>query len=89
MVNIQTDPSSRSQTRTPKIKNATVVLGRKSSRIAIFKLGVDPTQEVQYPELHRWMLEKMDRFRTVFSSRVRELSIVPEIVAPDEELPEE
>jgi len=28
MVNLQTNPSSHSQTRTPKIKNATVVLGR-------------------------------------------------------------
>lgn len=63
--------------------------GRKSSRIAIFKLGVEPAQESQYPELHRWMLEKMDRFRAVFAARVRELSIVPALDEPDEGPPEE
>lgn len=62
---------------------------RQASRIAIFKVGVDPAQEAQYPELHRWMLETMDRFRAVFAARVRELSIIPALGAPDEEPPEE
>jgi hypothetical protein len=63
--------------------------GRKSSRVAVFKLGVDPTQEEQYSDLHRWMLEKMDRFRAVFASRVRALSLILPLDAPDEEHPEE
>jgi Domain of unknown function (DUF4268) len=63
--------------------------GRNASRIAIFKVSVDPAQKAQYPELHRWMLEKMDRFRAVFAARVREISIVPALDAPDEESPEE
>ncbi len=51
----------------------------------MFKTDVDPAQEVQYPELHRWMLEKLDRFRTVFTSRVRELSLAPSLGSFDEE----
>jgi hypothetical protein len=62
--------------------------GRKASRIVIFKTGVDPAQEAQYPELHRWMLEKMERFRLVFAPRVRELSTDAVLDAPIEESPE-
>jgi Domain of unknown function (DUF4268) len=37
--------------------------GKKASRIALFKYGVDVSDEKQYPELHAWMLSKLDRFR--------------------------
>ncbi|MDR3416598.1 MAG: DUF4268 domain-containing protein [Nevskia sp.] len=63
--------------------------GRKASKIMLLKTGVDPAQEAQYPELHRWMLEKMDRFRSVFAPRVRELSTDTMLDAPGEEPPEE
>jgi hypothetical protein len=33
--------------------------------------------EEQYPELHAWMLSKMDRFRSVFGPRVKALSLSP------------
>ena len=46
---------------------------KKASRIVVYKNGVDPSDEKQYPELHAWMLMKMDRFRMVFAARVRAL----------------
>jgi Domain of unknown function (DUF4268) len=49
--------------------------GKKGSRIALFKLDVDPSDEKQYPELHAWMLAKMDRFKKVFAARVKSLSL--------------
>lgn len=61
--------------------------GRKASKVMILKTGVDPAQEAQYPELHRWMLEKMDRFRAVFAARVKELPIGPVLGTSDEEPP--
>ncbi len=63
--------------------------GRNASRIAIFHVGVDSSQEAQYPDLHRWMLDKMDRFRAVFTARVQELSLVPTLDAADDELLED
>jgi hypothetical protein len=42
-------------------------------RIALFKNGVDPSDEKQYPELHAWMLANMDRFRKVFAARIKSL----------------
>ena len=48
--------------------------GKKATRIAVYKAAVDPSSEEQFPELHSWMLAKMDRFRTVFATRVRSLS---------------
>jgi hypothetical protein len=49
--------------------------GKKGTRIAIYKSGVDPSDERQYPQLHSWMLEKMDRFKKVFAGRIRSLSL--------------
>lgn len=48
--------------------------GRKAMRIVLYKHGVDPSEEEQYPELHGWMLLKMDRFKAVFAGRVRAIS---------------
>jgi Domain of unknown function (DUF4268)/ABC transporter substrate binding protein len=62
--------------------------GKKASRIVLYKTGVDPSNEAQYPELHAWMLSKMERFRSVFGSRVKALSLAP-VTATDEDDGEE
>jgi hypothetical protein len=51
--------------------------GKKATRIALYELGVDPSDKKQYPELHAWMLTKMDRFRKVFAARIKSLSLSP------------
>jgi hypothetical protein len=48
---------------------------KKASRIALFRQGVDPADEVQRQDLHTWMLDKMERFRRVFAKRVRALTM--------------
>jgi hypothetical protein len=47
--------------------------GKKASRIALYLAGTDPSDENQREYQHRWMLEKMEKFRNVFSLRVRNL----------------
>lgn len=49
--------------------------GKKATRIAIFKYNVDPSDVRQYPELHAWMLAKMECFRRVFAARVKALPL--------------
>lgn len=49
--------------------------GKKASRIAIFRHDLDPTDSGHYPEIHRWMLAKMNRFQQVFADRVRLLKL--------------
>jgi hypothetical protein len=63
--------------------------GKKASRIALFKYGVDVSDEKQYPESHAWMLSKLDRFRDVFAPRVKSLPLLPPPVEEGEERPEE
>lgn len=57
--------------------------GKKATRIVLYKSGVDPSDEKQYPELHAWMLAKMDRFKTVFAPRIKSL-VLPSTAAPEE-----
>jgi hypothetical protein len=52
-------------------------LGNKRTRIALYKHGVDPTNEAQWPEQHAWILAKLDSFRSVFVPRIRSLSLSP------------
>lgn len=56
---------------------------KKASRIALFKLNSDPSEEATRRNQHVWMLEKMERFRAVFSSRVKALKIDAEKERPD------
>jgi hypothetical protein len=51
--------------------------GKKASRIAIFRHGVDPADETQREEQQAWMLAKMERFRKVFAERIKTLSLPP------------
>ncbi len=46
---------------------------KKASRIALFRTGVDPADEALRPDLHAWMLDKMERFLRVFAPRVKSL----------------
>ena len=50
---------------------------KKASRIALFRGEVDPSDPQQYPDLHAWMLAKMQRFRKVFADRVKNLDLGP------------
>jgi len=49
--------------------------GKKASRVAIYRHNVDPSISSEYYELHAWMLDKMQRFRSTFGPRIRELSL--------------
>ena len=44
--------------------------GKKACRITIIRNDVDPSDEQQYPELHSWMLDKMNRFKKAFAAPV-------------------
>lgn len=48
---------------------------KKASRIALLRLNTDPSDGTARREQHVWMLEKMERFRSVFSSRVKALKM--------------
>jgi len=64
--------------------------GKKACRIALFRLGANPSDASQFDELHAWMLSKMDRFKNVFASRVKTLSPTPTSnTTESEEMPEE
>jgi hypothetical protein len=58
--------------------------GKKATRIVIYKSGVDPADEKQYPELHAWMLAKMDRFKSVFAPRIKSLVLSSSTTTPEE-----
>jgi hypothetical protein len=57
--------------------------GRKRTRIEVHRPGIDGTDEKQYPELHAWMLDKMDRFKKVFVPRVKSLRLSDDNAAPE------
>ena len=48
---------------------------KKASRIAIYLPNVDPSDQIQINSLQTWMLDRMQRFRKVFSSRVKLLNL--------------
>lgn len=50
---------------------------KKASRIVIYRHNVDPADEAQRQELHEWMLSRMQRFKEVFATRVRNLDLEP------------
>jgi hypothetical protein len=62
--------------------------GKKASRIALYKQGVDPSDEKQYPEIQAWMLSKMEAFKKTFAGRVKALTLSP-LPDHDEEDPSE
>jgi hypothetical protein len=63
--------------------------GKKGTRIAIYRSGVNPADEKQYPQIHAWMLEKMDRFRRVFAPRIRSLPLSDLAAADGDEAEED
>ncbi|MDA8051626.1 MAG: DUF4268 domain-containing protein [Rhodospirillales bacterium] len=62
--------------------------GKKASRIAVYRDGVDPADPSQYDDLHKWMLDKMERFRTTFSERVKLLGSSGDTEPGEEETPD-
>jgi hypothetical protein len=62
--------------------------GKKAVRIVLYKNGVDPSDEKQYPELHAWMLTKMDRFRAVFAPRIKSLPLGGAAAPEESDTPE-
>lgn len=49
--------------------------GKKASRIALYRHDVDVADDKIYADIHAWMLDKMQRFRTAFGRRVKQLDI--------------
>lgn len=49
--------------------------GRKASRIVVYRQDVDPADEKIYPELHEWMLVRMEAFKRVFGPRLAALNL--------------
>lgn len=47
--------------------------GKKSSRVAIYKMNIDPLDESNWPEMLDWMQNSFDHFQQIFRSRVRTL----------------
>jgi hypothetical protein len=65
--------------------------GRMASRIVLFRHNSNVSDQDQWDELHAWMLSKMERFRSVFAERVRQLptSTFPGAASDDDEPPDE
>jgi len=57
---------------------------KKASRIVLYRFGADVTDEAQRQDLHAWMLAKMDKFRKVFTERVKMLPITVGVTNEDE-----
>jgi hypothetical protein len=64
--------------------------GKKATRIVLYRHGVDPSDEKQYSALHAWMLDKIERFRRTFATRVKALPLNSRVKsAPDDEPPDD
>jgi hypothetical protein len=48
---------------------------RIASRIALYKEGVDPAEEADWPNQHRWIADALVRLDRVFRPRVRRLEV--------------
>jgi hypothetical protein len=48
--------------------------GRRASRVATYLKGVDIADRGDWPRQHRWIIEQLQRFRTVFKERVKALA---------------
>jgi hypothetical protein len=46
---------------------------RKSSRIILFKHGVDPLNTAVWPEYRQWFVDKLELFNHVFRNRIKVL----------------
>lgn len=51
--------------------------GKKAARIALYRTGIDPSDEGKRQEYQSWMLSRMEKFRQVFAERVRSLDLPP------------
>lgn len=48
-------------------------LGTKRSFISVSRPSFNPAETTQYPDAHVWMLDRMERFRSVFGPRIAAL----------------
>jgi hypothetical protein len=80
---------SRAKQVNGRTNRSNELAGKKATRIAIYKYGVNPSDEKQYPELHAWMLAQMDRTKQVFAKRVRMLRTGAAAPDEDEDPPDE
>lgn len=48
---------------------------KKASRIAAYLQDVDPTDEADWPRQHKWLAENIQKLRTTFETRVRNLEL--------------
>jgi hypothetical protein len=44
--------------------------GTKRSLISVTRSAVNPADDTQHQDIHAWMLERMERFRSVFDARI-------------------
>lgn len=49
---------------------------KKATRIALFKLGEDPSDPNAWPRQHQWMLTQMERFKQAFAGRLKAIQAV-------------
>jgi hypothetical protein len=57
----------------------------KKTRILLYKGGVNPANEAQWPEQHVWMLENLERFRATFVPRLKSLPLASSTEAEDDD----
>jgi hypothetical protein len=62
--------------------------GKMASRVSIYRNGSNLADQDHWGELHAWMLSKMDRFRSVFADRIKQLptSTAVDAVSDEDEL---
>lgn len=48
-------------------------LGTKRSLVSVARQSFNPADSSQYPEVHAWMLDRMERFHSVFGPRIATL----------------
>jgi hypothetical protein len=65
--------------------------GKLASRVTIYRRGSDLADQDLWDEFHAWMLDKLERFRSVFADRVKQLptSTAAGVVSDEDEASEE
>jgi hypothetical protein len=58
--------------------------GTKRSLISITRTGVNPADSSQYVDVHIWMFERLERFKTAFSARIAAFTLAPAVDEQDD-----
>jgi Domain of unknown function (DUF4268) len=59
-------------------------VGTKRSLISVVRTGINPSDSAQYADFHAWMFDRMERFKTVFASRLATFPTTPAVEELDE-----